>query len=117
MKLDKKFSLRNYWIITYLIIFFVPVAILSVILFTVENMVLDVADNYTNSLLSQTQRNVDDEIKNIHKFILNLGTFDELNELMTLDSVSVFDQLDYYGFEKNWNLFNNAWYCFYSYVP
>ena len=106
MNLDKKFGLKNYWIITYLVVFLVPVVILSVILFTVENMVLNVTDNYSNSMLLQTQKTVDDEIKNIHKFILNLNTFDELNNIIALDNVSVYDHMSYYGIEKN--IYNSA---------
>ncbi len=99
MKFYKKFSVKNYWLITYLVIFLLPIIMLTTILFSMENMALELTNNYSKSVLTQTQNKVDTEMKNIHQFILNLSSFKELHEVMAMEELSEYDRMVYYGIE------------------
>jgi len=101
MKFSKKIGMKNYWMLTYIVLFLIPIIILSLILLKVENIVFDFANSYSQSVLNQTQNKIDDEIKNIHKFTLNLSSFDELREVIKLDKISTDEMMKYYGIENS----------------
>lgn len=101
MKFIKKIGLKNYWIFTYMVVFLIPIVILSATLFKVENTVIDFANSYSTNILNQTQNRIDDEIKNIHQFTVNLSNFEDLTELMKLSELTVNDTMKYYGIQDS----------------
>lgn len=97
----KNVELKNYWIITYVAVFLIPIILLSGVLFKVEDTVMDFSNSYSSLLLGQTKNKFDDEIKNIYQFTMNLSSFEQLKEISELDEITVDDSMKYYNIENN----------------
>ena len=93
-------KMRNKWLYIYILFFICMVSLLLGVHLKMEKMISEYANQHNSSVLKRVISEIDAELKNIQRFIINIPLDEEFYSFAGRESLSMSDCMEYYGIDK-----------------